>query len=69
MLALLIALGTAGMDVTVVTFMGVAGVDVGLAMQGVLGNIFARSLTIILSKPFRVSEYIEIAGERTGEAD
>ncbi len=61
-LALLIALGTAGMDVTVVvTFMGVAGVGVGLAMQGVLGNIFA-GLTIILSKPFRVGEYIEIAG-------
>ncbi len=32
--ALLIALGTAGMDVTVVvTFMGVAGVGVGLAMR------------------------------------
>ncbi|HUZ07279.1 MAG TPA: mechanosensitive ion channel domain-containing protein [Candidatus Paceibacterota bacterium] len=61
-LALLIALGTAGMDVTVVvTFMGVAGVGIGLAMQGVLGNIFA-GLTIILTKPFRVGEYIEIAG-------
>lgn len=61
-IALLIALGTAGMDVTVVvTFMGVAGVGIGLAMQGVLGNIFA-GLTIILSKPFRVGEYIEIAG-------
>ncbi len=61
-LALLIALGTAGMDVTVVvTFMGVAGVGIGLAMQGVLGNVFA-GLTIILTKPFRVGEYIEIAG-------
>jgi small conductance mechanosensitive channel len=61
-LALLIALGTAGVDVTVViTFMGVAGVGVGLALQGVLGNLVA-GLTIIFTKPFRVGEYIEIVG-------
>jgi small conductance mechanosensitive channel len=60
--ALVVALGTAGMDVTMlVTFMGVAGVGIGLAMQGVLGNVFA-GLTIIFTKPFRVGEYIEIAG-------
>jgi len=40
---------------------GVAGVGVGLALQGVLGNLVA-GLTIIFTKPFRVSEYIEIAG-------
>jgi small conductance mechanosensitive channel len=40
---------------------GVAGVGVGLAMQGVLGNMVA-GLTIIFTKPFRVGEYIEIAG-------
>src|SRR5262245_65824732 len=31
-------------------------------MQGVLGNLFA-GLTIILTKPFRIGEYIEIVGE------
>lgn len=38
---------------------GVAGVGIGLAMQGVLGNIVA-GLTIIFTKPFRVGEYIEL---------
>jgi small conductance mechanosensitive channel len=61
-LALVIALGTAGMDVTaLIAGIGVAGVGVGLAVQGVLGNLVA-GLTIIFTKPFRVGEYIEIAG-------
>jgi small conductance mechanosensitive channel len=60
--ALVAALGTAGMDMTIlIAGFSVAGVGVGLAMQGVLGNLFA-GLTIIFTKPFRVGEYIEIAG-------
>jgi small conductance mechanosensitive channel len=42
--------------------LGVAGAGIALAMQGVLGNLFA-GLTIILTKPFRVGEYIAIVGE------
>src|ERR1700730_3070418 len=42
---------------------GVAGVGVGFAMQGVLGNLMA-GLTIIFTKPFRVGEYIEINNVR-----
>ena len=42
---------------------GVAGVGIGLALQGVLGNIMA-GLTIIFTKPFRVGEYIELLGVR-----
>lgn len=58
--AVIIALGTAGMDVTaLIAGFSVAGVGVGLAMQGVLGNLVA-GLTIIFTKPFRVGEYIEI---------
>lgn len=58
--ALVVALGTAGMDVTaLIAGISVAGVGVGLAMQGILGNLFA-GLTIIFTKPFRVNEYIEI---------
>jgi small conductance mechanosensitive channel len=61
-MALVVALGTAGMDVTaLIAGIGVAGVGVGLAVQGVLGNLVA-GLTIIFTKPFRVGEYIEIAG-------
>jgi small conductance mechanosensitive channel len=40
---------------------GVAGVGIGLAAQGVLGNVIA-GLTIIFTKPFRVGEYIELLG-------
>jgi small conductance mechanosensitive channel len=40
---------------------GVAGIGIGLALQGVLGNLVA-GLTIIFTKPFRVGEWIEIAG-------
>jgi small conductance mechanosensitive channel len=40
---------------------GVAGAGVALAMQGVLGNLIA-GLTIIFTKPFRVGEYVSVAG-------
>src|SRR3954464_10476890 len=40
---------------------GVAGVGIGLALQGVLSNLVA-GLLIIFTKPFRVGEYIELAG-------
>jgi small conductance mechanosensitive channel len=57
---LMMALGTAGMDVTaLIAGVSVAGLGVGLALQGVLGNLVA-GLTIIFTKPFRVNEYIEI---------
>ena len=42
--------------------LGVAGAGIALAMQGVLGNLVA-GLTIILTRPFRVGEYISIAKE------
>ena len=41
--------------------LGVAGAGIALATQGVLSNMVA-GLSIILSKPFRVGEYIAIAG-------
>jgi small conductance mechanosensitive channel len=41
--------------------LGVAGAGIALAMQGVLSNIVA-GLTIILTKPFRVGQYIQVAG-------
>ncbi len=47
--------------------LGVAGVGVGLAMQGVLSNLVA-GLTIIFVKSFRVGEYIEIASAH-GQVD
>src|ERR1043165_9076946 len=61
-LTLVIALDKFGVPVTsLIAGIGVAGVGVGLAMQGVLGNLVA-GLFIILVKPFRVGEYIELLG-------
>jgi small conductance mechanosensitive channel len=60
--AVVMALGTAGANIAaLVAGIGVAGVGIGLAMQGMLSNIVA-GLTIIFTKPFRVGEYVELLG-------
>jgi small conductance mechanosensitive channel len=41
---------------------GIAGAGVALALQGVLGNLFA-GLTILITRPFRVGDYISIVNE------
>jgi small conductance mechanosensitive channel len=41
--------------------LGVAGAGLALATQGILSNL-AAGLTIIFTKPFRVGEYVAIAG-------
>ena len=61
-LALLVALDKFGFQIApLVAAVGVAGVGVGFAFQGVLGNIIA-GLSIIFTKPYRVGEYIELLG-------
>jgi len=61
-LTLIVALDTFGVQVApLIAGIGVAGVGIGLALQGVLGNAMA-GLSIIFTKPFRVGEYIEIVG-------
>ena len=61
-LALMISLQTMGFNMmALIAGLGVAGVGIGFALQGVLGNVFA-GLTIIFTKPFRVGEYIGIVG-------
>lgn len=42
--------------------LGIASAGIALAMQGVLANIVA-GLLIIFTRPFRVGEYVSIAGE------
>jgi small conductance mechanosensitive channel len=60
LLATLIAIQQLGVELwPLIAGLGVAGVGVGLAMQGVLSNLVA-GLTIIFTKPFRVGEYIHI---------
>jgi len=61
--AALIAAGTLGVEVMpLVAGLGVAGVGISLATQGVLSNLVA-GLIIIFTKPFRVGEYIDVIGE------
>ena len=48
--------------------LGIAGAGVALAMQGVLGNIVA-GLTIMITRPFKIGDYISIVGEQGGVED
>jgi len=59
---LLIVLQQFGIQIfPLIAGLGVAGVGVGLALQGVFLNLFA-GLNIIFTKPFRVGEFIELLG-------
>ena len=58
----ILALQNLGVELLpLVAGLGVAGAGIALAMQGVLGNV-AAGLSIIFTRPFRVGEYISIAG-------
>jgi small conductance mechanosensitive channel len=62
LLFLLMALQNLGIDLLpLLAGLGIAGAGIALALQGVLGNV-AAGLTIIFTRPFRVGEYISIAG-------
>ena len=55
---LLIALQNMGFEVTtLITGLGVGGVAVALAVQNILGDLFA-SLAIVLDKPFVIGDFI-----------
>src|SRR3989441_2368605 len=60
--ATVVALDKFGFQIApLVAGIGVAGLGVGFALQGVLSNLVA-GLTIIFTKPFRVGEYVELLG-------
>jgi small conductance mechanosensitive channel len=61
-LAAVLALDKFGVQTApLIAGIGVAGVGIGLALQGVLSNLVA-GLLIIFTKPFRVGEYIQLLG-------
>ncbi|MEW6045354.1 MAG: mechanosensitive ion channel family protein [Bacillota bacterium] len=67
-LVLLSVLHNVGIDITAfVAGLGVAGIAVALAVQNVLGDLFA-ALSIILDKPFVVGDFI-IVGEYLGTVE
>ena len=58
----MVALQNMGVELLpLIAGLGVAGAGIALATQGVLSNMVA-GLTIIFTKPYRVGEYIAVAG-------
>ncbi|MGH2272306.1 mechanosensitive ion channel family protein [Anaerohalosphaeraceae bacterium U12dextr] len=58
------ALSRLGVETTsLVAVIGAAGLAVGLALQGSLSN-FAAGVLLIIFKPFRVGDFVEVAGAK-----
>lgn len=65
---LLLVLDNVGVAITpLLTGLGVGGIAVALAVQSILGDLFA-SLTIVLDKPFVIGDFI-IVGEQLGTVE
>ncbi len=65
---LLLALDNLGVNITaLVAGLGVGGIAIALAVQNILGDLFA-SLAIILDKPFVVGDFIKV-GEEVGTVE
>lgn len=59
---LIAALGRIGVETaSVVAILGVAGLAVGLALQGSLSN-FAAGVLIVAFRPFKSGDYVDVAG-------
>jgi small conductance mechanosensitive channel len=55
-------LGLFGIETTsLVAVLGTAGLAIGLALQGTLAN-FSSGVMLLLFRPFRVGDYVEVAG-------
>ena len=64
----LVALDNFGIDVTtLIAGLGIGGIAVALALQNILGDLFA-SLTIVLDKPFEVGDFL-IVGDTLGSVE
>lgn len=67
-LVLLTVADNVGLDVTaLVASLGVGGIAVALAVQSILGDVFA-SLSIIFDKPFRIGDIVRV-GDYTGSVE
>jgi len=63
LLAILAGLNTVGVETaSVVAVLAAVGFAVGLALQGTLAN-FAAGVMLLVFRPFKVGDYVEIAGE------
>lgn len=67
-LALLACLGVFGVETTsFAAVIGAAGLAIGLAFQGTLGN-FAAGIMLLMFRPFKVGDIVNVAGQ-TGKVD
>lgn len=65
---LLLALDNVGINVTaLITGLGIAGIAVALALQSILGDLFA-SIAIVVDKPFLVGDFI-VVGSHMGTVE
>ncbi len=65
---LLLALANLGVDVTaLVAGLGVGGIAVALAVQNILGDIFA-SISIVIDKPFAIGDFL-VVGDLMGTVE
>lgn len=65
---LLFALDNLGVDITaLVAGLGIGGVAIALALQNVLGDLFA-SLAIVLDKPFIIGDFVKV-GDMVGTVE
>ncbi|UCF10967.1 MAG: mechanosensitive ion channel family protein [Candidatus Bipolaricaulota bacterium] len=67
-IVLLVALDNIGVDITaLIAGLGISGIAIALAVQSILGDLFA-SLSIIVDKPFVIGDFI-IVGELLGTVE
>jgi small conductance mechanosensitive channel len=66
MLTLLLVVQQFGVQTTsLIAVLGAAGLAIGLALQGTLSNV-ASGVMLLVLRPFRVGQFVEIAGGRQG---
>jgi len=67
-IVLLLALENMGVDITgLVAGLGISGIAIALAVQNILGDLFA-SMSIVVDKPFVIGDFI-IVGELMGTVE
>jgi len=68
-LVALLVLDNAGVEIgPLLAGLGVGGIAVALAVQNVLGDLFA-SLSIVLDKPFVIGDFLILGGEHLGSVE
>ena len=61
-IAVIIAAGSVGIDTSsLVAVLGVVSLALSLSFQGIMTNVFS-GIIILISQPFKVGDYVEIAG-------